>query len=258
VKRRDFLKGAAAAVAFGHGLVPLEALGIGDGQRFRLARIRHQGHWDIHHGALGAFAQEFGMRSSVDVSTVETAVDMGSREFLRHPIAVLLGDDDFEFQPSQRLKLKRWLEVGGFLLVDNGGRHRASESFDRAVRRELGEIFPSRPFARISPEHVIYRSFYRLDYPAGRAIHKPYVEGITLGKRVAVVLSHNDLFGAFAPAGGGRYKLTPRPGGESQREFAMRFAVNLALYSLCLHYKDDQVHLDYLLHRRKWKVRPPR
>jgi len=35
------------------------------------------------------------------------------------------------------------------------------------------------------------------------------------------------------------------------------FGVNLLMYALCLHYKDDQVHLDFLLHKRKWKIRKP-
>jgi hypothetical protein len=258
VKRRDFLKNSLACLALGHGLQPQPAGAIGRGQRFRLVRIQHQGGWDIHQGAVGYFAKEFGLRSSVDVDSTIPGVELGSPEFLQTPMAVLLGNRDFSFSDKQRSQLKRWLEMGGFLLVDNGSRGTEATAFDKAVRREFAAMFPRRPFSRVSPDHVIYRSFYRLDYPAGRAIHKPYIDGIVLGKRVAVVLNHNDLFGAFAPGGDGQFKWVPRPGGESQREIAMRFAVNIALYGLCLHYKDDQVHLDYLLHRRKWKVRPHR
>ncbi len=234
------------------------AHGIGAGQQFRLVRIRHEGGWDTHHGAVSNFAREFALRSSVDVDPSVRGLRLSDPEFVKHPMALLIGDKDFTFTEGERSQLKRWLEMGGFLVVDNAGRNKASASFDKAVRREFETMFPRHRFKRVSPDHVVYRSFYRLDYPAGRAIHKPYVDGLVLGKRVAVLLNHNDLFGAFAPAGLGRYKLVPRPGGESQREIAMRFAVNIALYGLCLHYKDDQVHLDYLLHRRKWKVQRPR
>ena len=258
MKRREFLKSSLACLTFASFAEVPTVQAIGPGQRFRLVRIRHQGGWDTHHGAVSSFAREFSLRSSVDVDPNVPGVSLSDPEFLRHPMAVLIGDRDFSFTEKERNHLKRWIEMGGFLLVDNAGRHKQSDAFEKAVRREFESMFPRRAFSRVSPDHVIYRTFYRLDYPAGRAIHKPYIDGIVLGKRVAVILNHNDLFGAFAPAGLGRYKLVPQPGGESQREIAMRFAVNIALYGLCLHYKDDQVHLDYLLHRRKWKVRRPR
>lgn len=257
MNRRDFLQGTLGLLALQSPLFPGSARAIGDGQRFQIVRAMYPGHWNVHPGSLDILSRECGLRTSIDVNPEARALDIGSTEFLRHPMAVLLGDRAFELTPNQRRQLKRWLEMGGFLLIDNNGRHRPDPGFERSVRREFKHMFPARPLSRLSPEHVIFRSFYRLDYPAGRAIHKPYVDGLILGDRVAVVFSHNDLLGAFAPAGAGAYRLTPRPGGDSQREFAFRFGVNLALYSLCLHYKDDQVHLDYLLHRRKWKVKRP-
>ena len=40
------------------------------------------------------------------------------------------------------------------------------------------------------------------------------------------------------------------PGGEAQRETAFRLGVNLAMYALCTDYKDDAVHLPFILRRR--------
>ena len=40
------------------------------------------------------------------------------------------------------------------------------------------------------------------------------------------------------------------PGGEHQRERAIRLAVNIAMYVLCSNYKDDQVHAPVLMRRR--------
>ena len=173
------------------------------------------------------------------------------------PMAILTGAGEVRFSVSERDALRRWLELGGFLWLDNAGEAQASHAFDTSVRRELGLILGGREFQRVSPEHVLYRSFYRLDYAAGRVIRKPYLEGISIGRRLAVVLSHNDTFSAFARRDDGRFVKRPSPGGENQREMAFRFGVNAVLYALCLHYKDDQVHIDYLLHRRKWKIRRP-
>ena len=45
-----------------------------------------------------------------------------------------------------------------------------------------------------------------------------------------------------------------RPGGENQREMAFRLGINLVMYALCVNYKADQVHVPFILKRRKWKV----
>jgi hypothetical protein len=41
------------------------------------------------------------------------------------------------------------------------------------------------------------------------------------------------------------------PGGEHQREMAFRMGVNLCMYALCLDYKDDSVHLETIMNRRR-------
>ena len=45
---------------------------------------------------------------------------------------------------------------------------------------------------------------------------------------------------------------------QDRSEYAIRLAVNVGMYVLCSDYKDDQVHTDYLLHQRRWKVNPPK
>ena len=41
----------------------------------------------------------------------------------------------------------------------------------------------------------------------------------------------------------------PVPGGETQREMALRFGVNLVMYALTGNYKTDQVHAPAMLQR---------
>lgn len=261
ISRRKLLQralswGAIAAAAPFAG-TPVPALAIGPRQAFRVVRLKHRGGWQVHASADRVLAEEIGLRTSVSVDPQPLHLTPDAAELGRHGFAILAGDRDFSLTEMERLGLERWLELGGFLLIDNAGKGDGAARFDQSVRRELAELFPRRPLQRISPDHVAYRSFYRLDYPAGRAIAKPYVEGLKIGTRFAAALSHNDLLGAFAQDASGQFANTPTPGGENQREMAFRFAVNLAMYALCLHYKDDQVHLDYLLHRRKWKIDRP-
>ena len=232
------------------------ALGFGADSKIRFHLLKTGVSSNRAISGAHVLATELRYRTSIDMIEQPLSLDVEDPRFSEQAFAVLTGSGSFSLSPQERSSLARWISLGGFLWVDNGGADVHSSAFDRSVRRELGAMFPGRSLQRISADHVLFRSFYRLDYPAGRAIHRPYVEGISMGPRIGVVLNHNDLFGALAKEPDGAWSATPVPGGESQREMAMRFGVNLAMYALCQHYKDDQVHLDYLLHRRKWRIRP--
>ena len=41
------------------------------------------------------------------------------------------------------------------------------------------------------------------------------------------------------------------PGGERQREMAFRLGINLMMYAMCLDYKEDQVHIPFILKKRR-------
>ena len=251
--RRRFLGRCAAGLALSGLSSRVEALS--DKSSVQIVRLKHLGRWDVHAGAEFTLARETGLRTSVDMSDAVPSYTIDQPEMRRLPFAVLAGDSDVQFGATGRRSLRRWLELGGTLWVDNAGSRDVSQRFDGAIRRELSDVFPDLQLERISPEHVIYRSFYRLDYAAGRVIRRPYMEGLKVDGRYAVIITHNDVMGAYLTEPGGRFQLTPKPGGENQREVAIRLGVNILMYALCLNYKDDQVHVDYLLRRRKWKIR---
>jgi hypothetical protein len=252
VDRRRFLL-ALSSVGLASLAGPARALG--PSSRIRLQVLDVGGPNERALSGARVLASEIRYRTSIDVADEPVLLRATDPRFPTQALAILAGSSSFSLSPAERDALSRWISLGGFLWVDNGGPDVHSASFDRSVRRELGAMFPGRDLERVSADHVLYRSFYRLDYPAGRAIHRPYVEGLTLGPRLGVVLHHNDLLGALERPPGGSWVSRPEPGGESQREMAIRFGVNATMYGLCQHYKDDQVHLDYLLHRRKWRIR---
>ena len=61
------------------------------------------------------------------------------------------------------------------------------------------------------------------------------------------------LGGAWARDDFGNYDFPCEPGGEKQRELAFRMGVNFVMYALCLDYKSDQVHVPFIMKRRRWK-----
>jgi len=66
-----------------------------------------------------------------------------------------------------------------------------------------------------------------------------------------VVYSQNDLGGAWARGQLGDWEYECVPGGEAQRELAVRAGINICMYALCLDYKDDAVHLPLILKKRR-------
>ena len=255
LSRRRCIQGLGACVGW---VATPSARAIGENGKLRIAQVKYSGNWDPRPRAALVLAQEVRFRTSIDVQLRRTDIELDDESLFSHPFAMMLGDGRFRLSPARRAQLKKWLESGGFLFVDNTGRSRPSETFDASFRSEILAMFPGRELAKVPPQHVLYRAFYVLDFPAGRAIHRTYMEGLFIEDRLAVLYSQNDLTGALDRDHIGAWTFDVVPGAEAQREKAKRMAINVVQYAMCLDYKDDQVHLDYLLHRRRWRVQPPR
>jgi hypothetical protein len=114
-------------------------------------------------------------------------------------------------------------------------------------------------------EHVLTKTFFLLkDFP-GRYTNGPlWVESLPAedvdeererrparaGDGVSsIIITSNDLAGAWATRPDGQPMLPLTPGEPRQREFAFRAGVNIVMYTLTGNYKADQVHVPALLER---------
>ncbi len=254
--RRDLLKGALGLAAL--TTAPETAWGIGPGSELTIARLRYPGSSKTRRNALNVLAEEVRLQTSVDVSLTVDEVSPAGKLFSYPLLFAICDKSGSPLSSRQGTRLKSWLEAGGTLFVDNVGTTGPSESFDQRFRRDMEELFPRNPLVKIPADHVLYRSFYRLDYPAGRRITRSYLEALVIEGRVAMIYSQNDLTGAWSRDAYGSWEYDVTPGGERQRQGAIRLGINVVEYALCQDYKDDQVHMDYLLHKRKWKPRRSR
>ncbi len=64
-----------------------------------------------------------------------------------------------------------------------------------------------------------------------------------------VIIGGNDWASAWAVDNEGRGLVAVSPGGDQQREMAVRFGINVVMYALTGNYKTDQVHVPALLER---------
>jgi len=254
--RRRFLHDAGRAVAAGAAsLLGLgaarRALAIGDRSLFRFARVALPGLPDPRPTALRRLAWEIVRRTSVSTASDPADIRLSDPNLFRYPFLVLSGDRRFTLPPEADIaRLRRHITYGGFLLIDSA-EGRAGGGFDESVRRLLAQTLPGELPIRIPDSHVLWKSFYVLRGAPGRIIASPLLEGVERDRRLAVVYTQNDLGGALARDGFGRWEHEVTPGGDEQREEAFRLAINLVMYALCLDYKTEQAHIDYILRPRR-------
>jgi hypothetical protein len=113
-------------------------------------------------------------------------------------------------------------------------------------------------------DHVVTKTFYLLDKFVGRYDNgQTWIEALPpadpndrtsrparAGDSVSpIVITSNDLAGAWAARDDGTPLYALTPGGPRQREMALRAGVNLVMYALTGNYKADQVHARDLLER---------
>ena len=166
-------------------------------------------------------------------------------------------------------KLNRYLATGGMILFDTrdadlGSFGTATPEGERLQAIARGLDIP--PLEPIPADHVLTRTFYLLrEFPGRWNDPEIWVEASPPDAALAegmpfrdlndgvtpVVIGGNDWAAAWATDEFGTPLLPVGRGmaGEEQREFALRFGVNLVMHVLTGNYKSDQVHVPALLER---------
>jgi hypothetical protein len=246
--RRAFLR--LLGLAAGAAALPTPAGAFGETARLTIGQIQHGGRWNPRPGALRRLGWELARRTSIDPAPDAVPVRLDRPGLHRHPMLYLAGDGPIPaLADAERSTLRRHLQFGGLLLVDAADGSEGA-GFDAAVRRELERLLPSSPLQPVPRDHVLYKSFYLVDRQGGRVLTRPWLEAQAIDGRLAVIYSQNDLGGAWARSELGDWEYSCSPGGEPQREVAFRIGVNVAMYALCTDYKDDAVHLPFIMKRR--------
>ena len=244
------------AAAAGLAVRPRRARALGDADLFRFGQLELGESWNPHPTALARMAWEIDKRTAISVALEPRPVPLsaGARLF-ETPFLYLAGNREFPMPSVSEVDpLRRFLTFGGFLLIDSA-EGATGGAFDGSVRQLIEALYPPPdPGLQIVPKsHVVYRSFYRIDQPVGRLAISPTMDAILRDNRMVVAYLQNDLGGAWARDNLGHWELPCEPGGERQREMAFRLGINLVMYALCLDYKSDQVHVDYLMRKRRFR-----
>jgi hypothetical protein len=121
--------------------------------------------------------------------------------------------------------LRRHLQAGGFLFINNCSGYNA---FDTHTRRLVKRLFPDQDLTAIPKEHLLFRSFYDIKGGRDRQSGSPRpieLEGISIKKRLVLVYSKNDMITHL--------KMVSDPFGNGyDADTCRQLAVNVVAYAL--------------------------
>jgi hypothetical protein len=201
------------------------------------------------------------------------------------PIGVDIGRDELAFfpliywpvvpnapQPSSEAlgRADAYMKQGGTILFDTRDAVEAVPGLGGEGRGPgmlaLRNILSSLDIPELEPvprDHVLTKTFFLLrDFPGRFTSGQLWVEAMPAEREdeprrparggdgvSSLLITSNDLAGAWAVRPDGQPTLPLVPGDPRQREFAFRAGVNIVMYTLTGNYKADQVHVPALLER---------
>lgn len=218
-----------------------------------LPQLRYEGNWNPRPGAMRVLARELRLRTRLEPVLEPGDVALGTDALFHTPFLYVAGEGELPpLGSAGEEALRRFIDLGGLILFDaaDGG---TDLGFVRDVKALLQRIAPASEVAPVGRDHVLYRSFYLIDTPMGRTRAHDHVLGVQDEGRLRALVMRNDLGGALAETNDGLPAYPCTPGGNVQREQAVRFGVNILLYATCTDYKADRAHVETLLRSRRWR-----
>jgi len=176
-------------------------------------------------------------------------------------------------KPSQDTlnRIDAYMKQGGTVIFDTRdaieappGENGASQTAGMLTLRNILSGLDVPELEPVPREHVLTKTFYLLrDFPGRYNTGQTWVETLPRddddeaasrpahgGDGVSpIIITSNDLAGAWALRPDGQPMLPLSPGEMRQREFAFRAGVNIVMYTLTGNYKADQVHAPALIER---------
>jgi hypothetical protein len=175
-----------------------------------------------------------------------------------------------DLSPAAVAKVDQFMREGGTILFDTrdspiGGLGSTASPGEAVLRRLLSKLdIP--PLEPAPADHVLTRTFYLLkEFPGRWSGGQLWVEALPPvdpknppsqpvaargGDGVSpIIMGGNDWAAAWARDERGNPLAAVVPGGEAQREQAIRFGINVVIYAMTGNYKTDQVHVPALLER---------
>ncbi len=168
--------------------------------------------------------------TSIPVRPTGAIVSLGSDDALRYPLLYLTGHLPVRFTEQERRGIRRYVDRGGLLFVDDHN-HDVDGAFHKTATEEITNV--AGPLVVLPNSHVLYSSFFRFPDGAPNTSHElngwgdnlvhPHLLAVMRGDRIAVLYSSKDYSSEWG--------YHP----DNKRFYSVdntRFGVNLIVYAL--------------------------
>ena len=152
---------AVAALVLVFALLSIGAVRAQDTHAVKIAAVKYSGGGDWYQAQtpLPNFLSYVREHTLIDVAPEPEVVELTSDKVFSYPFLFLSGHGNIVFSESEVRRLRRYLENGGFLYIDD------DYGIDEYIRRELKKVFPEEEFVELPFDHEIYHTHY--DFPSG-------------------------------------------------------------------------------------------
>ena len=125
----------------------------------RIARVKYGGggDWYGDEQSLTQLLQFVRENTLLDVAPREDVVELASEKLFTYPYLYLTGHGNVQFTDEEAARLRRYLDGGGFLHVDD------NYGLDEPIRREMKKVYPEQEFVELPFDHPIYHTHYAFE-----------------------------------------------------------------------------------------------
>lgn len=191
-----------------------------------IARVQYDGggDWYADPSSLPNLLRFARDEAGLPVSPDEARLRLTDERLANHPVLYLTGHGNIQFTDREVVRLRAWLEAGGFLHADD------NYGLDESFRREMRRVFPTREFVELPPDHELFRAHFEL--PRGLPkVHehdgqRPQALGLFHEGRLCVLYTYeSDL-------GDGWEDASVHDVPADTRRAALRMGTNILVYAL--------------------------
>lgn len=193
---------------------------------FEIARVKYRGGGDWYNdpSSLSNLIRFTNQNVPVTIAAEYKDVALGSTELHSYPFAYLTGHGTISANSTEIRNLRKYLENGGFLYVDD------DYGLDEHIRALLSEVFPNEELIELPFNHPIYDQVF--PFPDGLPkIHEhdnesPRGYGLFLDGRLVVYYTYESNLGD----GWADPQIHNDP--PAVREQALKMGANILVYAL--------------------------
>jgi hypothetical protein len=191
---------------------------------FFMGRVRYSSNDGNDCGGVGQDLMRLVSRASTLKIQEERKVKLTDPDLFETPFLFMNGHNDFVLTDAEIANLRKYLSHGGFFFASGCC---TNPNFPKAWRREFGRIFPNEQVKPIPYDHLIYRSFYKIErvhsLNESRDIQ---LEGLFYEGALVAVMCEDGLCCAFSA------NNTCNEGKGLSPEDGQKLALNVAVYAL--------------------------